>query len=282
MKIEEKENKVVVIPIYKTALSEDEKSSLRQCVSVLGRHEIRMVCPESMDISPYEEIAGRSFQAERFDDVFFEDINGYNQLLKDDAFWKRFANFEYMLIYQLDAWVFSDELDAWCSKGYDYIGAPWFEEHKTHEEGKKLWCVGNGGFSLRRIEAMRRIVSRRFSLIKTPRQVFRDEYRGLLTLPRCLFLCQPFFGTNNIQHLRHGKYPYEDMFFTYHMKGSRFELSVPGVEEAAAFSFERSPKYLFEEVTSGHLPFGCHAWRKYQYQDFWKRYISCSLQTHDA
>lgn len=30
------------------------------------------------------------------------------------------------MIYQLDAWVFNDELSSWCSLGYDYIGAPFF------------------------------------------------------------------------------------------------------------------------------------------------------------
>ena len=30
-----------------------------------------------------------------------------------------------MLIYQLDAYVFKDELLNWANKGYDYIGAPW-------------------------------------------------------------------------------------------------------------------------------------------------------------
>jgi hypothetical protein len=63
------------------------------------------------------------------------------------GFYEVFRQYEYMLIYQLDCWVFRDELEMWCDKGYDYIGAPffvkWFVDRGIY--------VGNGGFSLRKI-----------------------------------------------------------------------------------------------------------------------------------
>jgi len=40
------------------------------------------------------------------------------------AFYDAFKAFDYILIYQLDAFVFRDELEYFCSLGYDYIGAP--------------------------------------------------------------------------------------------------------------------------------------------------------------
>ncbi|MCK5681152.1 hypothetical protein KAI46_10130 [bacterium] len=49
----------------------------------------------------------------------------YNKLLVFPGFWDAFPSFEYMLIAQLDAFVFRDNLDEWCRKGYAYIGAPW-------------------------------------------------------------------------------------------------------------------------------------------------------------
>lgn len=39
-------------------------------------------------------------------------------------FYDRFAAYEYVLIYQLDAFVFADRLAEFCQMGYDYIGAP--------------------------------------------------------------------------------------------------------------------------------------------------------------
>jgi hypothetical protein len=71
-----------------------------------------------------------------------------------------------MLIYQLDAWVFKDDLMKWCNKGYDYIGAPWFEDFGSYEKGKKLWRVGNGGFSLRKIKYFCKVLSWKWPVIK--------------------------------------------------------------------------------------------------------------------
>ncbi len=55
-----------------------------------------------------------------------------------------------MLIYHLDAFVFSDRLQEFLDMGYDYIGAPWPSPVIC---GEKRLYVGNGGFSLRRIKA---------------------------------------------------------------------------------------------------------------------------------
>ena len=38
--------------------------------------------------------------------------------------------------------------------------------------------------------------------------------------------------------------------------------------------FERFPKELYE-ITK-QIPFGCHAWKKYQFEEFWKQYIELS------
>jgi hypothetical protein len=62
---------------------------------------------------------------ESFPDENFRDISCYNRMLLNDEFYARFAEYEYALIHQLDAFVFSDRLLEWCKLGYDYIGAPW-------------------------------------------------------------------------------------------------------------------------------------------------------------
>jgi hypothetical protein len=45
-----------------------------------------------------------------------------------EEFYQAFTDFEFMLIYQLDAFVFRDELADWCRSGYEYIGAPWLRD----------------------------------------------------------------------------------------------------------------------------------------------------------
>lgn len=49
-------------------------------------------------------------------------------------------------------------------------------------------------------------------------------------------------------------------------------MKIPNCEEAINFSFECSPKYLYE-LTGDRLPFGCHAWQKHDYDVFWKNFM---------
>jgi hypothetical protein len=267
---------VILIPVYKTELTNDERCSLKQCFKILGNYPIMLVCPIGMNTVQYDECAGRNIPTERFKPSFFDGIAGYNKLMKSRKFYQRFSDYDYMLIYQLDAWVFSDELEAWCRKGYDYIGAPWFEKHKSHEEGYGLWCAGNGGLSLRRIEAFIRVTNLNLRM-KSCREIFRDEYKSIGSLFHCLSrCCSPVIGTNTLGYYMNkgeASWMWEDGFFCYGLAPTRHRLNIPSPEEAAFFSFECSPKYLFEEVTQRQLPFGCHAWRKYQYEEFWKEYI---------
>jgi hypothetical protein len=58
-----------------------------------------------------------------------------------------------MLIYQLDCWAFEDRIDYFAGLGYDYFGAPWFEQNKETKKYTITSC-GNGGFSLRKIDKM--------------------------------------------------------------------------------------------------------------------------------
>ena len=126
----------VTVPIYRREPEASEKASLAQCVEVLGgSHPLILFAPESLALGPYLDIAHEA-AVERFGDRFFASVGGYNSLLLSPDFYERFSSFEHILICQLDAWVFRDELDLWCEKKYDYIGAPFYL-------GKDV-IIGNG------------------------------------------------------------------------------------------------------------------------------------------
>ena len=99
---------------------------------------------------------GFGFRLKEFDSSFFRSVNSYSRLLTLPLFYGAFCDYEYMLIAQLDAVCFRDDLDEWCRRGYDYVGAPWCHlcRHVCSPDfsypGEKL--VGNGGLSLRRIK----------------------------------------------------------------------------------------------------------------------------------
>ena len=73
-----------------------------------------------------------------FNDTYFESIYGYNQLMLNVEFYEAFSK-KYILIYQTDAFIFKDDLNYWCEKDYDYIGAPWIRSKEKLPLIKKIW-----------------------------------------------------------------------------------------------------------------------------------------------
>lgn len=261
---------VIIIPVYKSTLTDAEICSLRQCLRVLGGHDIRLIGPPELELDTYQKHFDDfqlPLQSERFDSSYSADVKGYNRLMLSPCFYERFAAWEYMLIYQLDAYVFKDELDIWCAKGYDYIGAPWMKLNRKLDEENS----GNGGFSLRRIPAFIDLFSHSGPIWGYRGLACRYRYRG--PLKRRKFILKGLFGwKNRISDFAERGDENEDLFFATlkYKKGKAFRVAP--TSEAIYFSFEESPALLYKR-TNQTLPFGCHAWEKWGYEEFWKRFI---------
>ena len=218
---------VIVIPVYKTDLKWYEKIAINRALEVLGKYHIVFCCPESLDIGLLNEKYGVEC-AERFDDSYFRSIETYNRLMMSVEFYERFFDFEYMLIYQLDAFVFSDMLERFCKLNFSYIGAPWPHcrwNVYTIRKKKYRFNVGNGGFSLRKIADFVNILKKH-----------QDEVSE---------------WTAN-----------EDVFFAYVGRVYQNEFKVAPFRVAMQFAFEFSAKRLYRK-NNRQLPFGCHAWIKF-------------------
>ena len=150
-----KEDCCVVVPVYKKNPVFFEQASLIQCVRILGqKYDICLAAPFGLDRSGYTSLCpGFKFKEKRFSGKFFESIDTYNQLCKRYEFYDAFNGYEYMLIYQLDCWIFDDNLEYFMSLGYDYIGAPWIKIDKEKNTATTDRC-GNGGFSLRKVSKL--------------------------------------------------------------------------------------------------------------------------------
>lgn len=264
---------VIVIPCYRCEMSKEERASFLQCAEIFGdRRKIVLAAPESLDCSAYQEILPRC-SVERFEDKFFASVSTYSWLLLTPEFYRRFQADDYMLIYQLDAWVFRDELDQWCEKGYDYIGAP-FVLKWGHRE--KI-IVGNGGFSLRRISAMLRVLEgdrKKMFPSALLKEFFMNHIvcgnyvRGFIPLLKMWGLFPNSRG-KYLEQIRHEKYNSEDMVFYFLSRQFTDDgLTMPDIDEAACFSLDGAPERFFKK-----LPFGCHAWMKGD-AEFWKKYIT--------
>ena len=217
---------VIVIPMYKVDLEWYEKLALKRVVEVLGKYPIVVCCPYEFNFSQIEADYGVK-KAERFSNSYFKNIEGYNNLVTSVEFYERFIDFKYLLIYQLDAFVFTDRLNSFCSLGYDYIGAPWIQpvgrcRFKNRTYNLK---VGNGGFSLRRVKACIEVLKDNIDILSE----WHDN---------------------------------EDLFFAYCGYANPKKFSVAPVNVAINFSFESSVRKLYKK-NNYNLPLGCHAWMKY-------------------
>ena len=270
----------VVIPVYKNELSAEERHSLRQCCLILRNYQIAIVTYQECDLTYYKEILMAEevvFAIELFDRSYFDSVQSYNRLLLNEDFYSRFKDYIYIFIYQLDGFIFKDELTEWCNKEYDYIGAPWFAGYKKHEDGCPLYKVGNGGVSLRKISSFLDIFDKKMPLSIFPFYVKNIRKKGLLKMGiktmKMLFIL--LFSNKTVSYYLKSYTDNrinEDCFWADGLSKTKIALKVPSVIEAAHFCIEKSPAYLFD-VVGRKLPFACHAYEKYEYESFWKKHI---------
>lgn len=240
MNILNKENIAIVIPIYKEVLTRNEQLSLRQCKKILGEYATYFIHPKGINLTNYLDEIPHAKTLE-FKNSYFANVQGYSQLMLSPFFYEKFFTYKFMLIYQLDAYVFSDDLLFWGNKNYDYVGAPWLSPPPL-TKGKPLvnmstWFinkVGNGGLSLRKVKS--------------------HYYNTLIFRPLL-----KYFIKN------------EDMFWGLFLYWLNPFFKRPTYIEALNFAFEMDPRKSFE-ITNHKLPFGVHAWEKHD-PDFWKKWI---------
>ena len=119
--------------------------------------------------------------------------------------------------------------------------------YDPHDVIDTVGSVGNGGFSLRKVDAA-------IAALTSPRRLLSDAgaehaYRGA---DHC--------------HLP------EDMFWSYEAPRLVDGFRIPRPREALNFSFETEPRFCFEH-TGGCLPFGCHGWANPLHRTIWEPYL---------
>ena len=259
----------VVIPIYTLNLDDTELLALRQCFKVLGGHDIAIIKPRSLDLSPLNRIIGGTprYRVEAFDDSYFAGREGYNRLMLSTELYERFLSSQYIFIHQTDVYVFRDELDNWCQRGYDYIGAPWLPaigdvsgynlirraiylirrglgkfKPTCHAINLK-YKVGNGGCSLRHT---------------------RHLYEASLKMTE--LLTRAANGSSNSEY-------FEDVVWSVRVNEEQpGTLSIAPCEEAVRFSVESHPSMAMR-LSGGRLPMATHAFARRRNRSFWKQYI---------
>ncbi len=269
----------VVTPIVKFPLSAEEEISLRHLRRHLGGFDRYIIGQESLP-KKFSDFAVRKFPGRYFADRF-----GYNRLLLKAEFYRAFAEYEYILIYQLDCLVFGGNLEEWCGKGWDYVGAPWLRD--TEDATKGFSGVGNGGLSLRRVRRAVEVLTSTLFLEDPKTRGLRTGDRSKVVyerlesrprLKRMVVAGKTFLHGwgyhNNVRWLTRKiarDKDHEDLFWGHEARKMVRDFRIPEPREALEFSFELAPRYCFE-MNSRRLPFGCHAWFRYD-REFWEPFL---------
>jgi hypothetical protein len=232
---------VIAIPIYKKEFDLEEQSLVDRMFTIFTNREIVFVAPQNLD-KAYYLARYPSAKLTAFPDHFFESVQGYSRLLLSVQFYETFCEKDFLLISQPDVYVFRDDLDLWLQKPYDYIGAPWPQGFSTNINigrfanvpgGTLLTTfVGNGGFSLRKIEKC-------LGMLEQDREV-----------------AQWFSATGSN----------EDLFFSL-IGSMTADMVFPNPIEASLFAMEVSPEY-FNSLNGQVTPMAAHAFRKHS-PEFW-------------
>lgn len=264
----------ILIPVYKPEPDENDKKSLGQCLTILGNHPIVFFGAHNFDFSYYQHLCKLNdlpFEKLTFNSKFFQSKEDYNKLCLTKNFYKAFNDFKYILIYQLDAWVFSDNLEHWCDKGYDYIGAPFPADLNAEPENVQFSVVGNGGFSLRRVKAMINVFDHKYHKLKKWHQIRETYKERIMSNPLWWVYCiiRTVGYRNTINYLR--KKSWEDHFFFEVARLTSF-IRIPEPLIALEFSFEYRPSIAFMQ-NGNRLPMGCHGWPWIEYEEFWNQFI---------
>lgn len=263
----------VVVPGYaREEFTSDEEISLRHMEHFLGRYDKYLVVPQGLSINR------PGFRVMGLDQRFFGSHVANTRLLLSPSFYKKFADYKYILLCHLDALVLSDQLEEWCNLDLDYIAAPWIKcDDSPYVERER---VGNGGFSLRKVESFLRVIYSDQYWVE-PDAYWRSVCAQNPGLSRYLFLLKRYLKSFRVfngarremasWYLRADGRQNEDFFWADEAVRYYPPFRVASVEVGLRFAFEVAPRRCFE-LNHGNLPFGCHAWPRYD-RAFWEPYL---------
>lgn len=143
----------IVIITHKERLSGIDEQSFKRVFNVFnGKRDIKLILKDNISYDYYEKYKEKyDFEIIKVNHEWLDSLWSYNSMSCSKEFWEMFTDYDYVLTYHTDCWVFDDRLDYFMNFGYDWYGAPWPFLNNL---------VGNSGFSLRRVSKMLEITSK--------------------------------------------------------------------------------------------------------------------------
>ena len=261
----------VVVPLsLQFNPSPDEELSLRHLTHFLGKHDKYFVAPHGLDVDyPGMKV---KYLSKRF----FGSAKAHSVMVTSPEFYESFLDYKYILMYHLDALVFSDQLLEWCETDFDLIAPPWIEhEDASYSSGTKYTGkVGNGGFALFKVASFLKVLNSSGYAIAP--EYYKKEAQKIKNGPKRLALhvkawLKHLKMFNNVRwEVARADRP-SDYFWSNRATHYYPDFKIISVDLALRFGFECVPRYCFE-LNNHILPFGCHAWQRYD-REFWEPFL---------
>ncbi|MBT8530717.1 hypothetical protein G6708_07015 [Polynucleobacter paneuropaeus] len=226
----------IVIPIYKKDFNEMELFSIAHSLKILSKYSAVFVHPYSLSLDYFKKNFSKvSFIG--FPDSYFSSVAAYNQLCYNPDFYKSFLEIDKILLLQPDAIIIKDELEAWLSKDYDYIGSP--------------ECI-NCNYGLAEIPP--------FSELKFLAPIILNGLNGGLSLRNPSAFIEAISEYPNLTSIfkNYGGGIGEDIFFSVLGRVSK-KFKVPNEIIASKFSLTGDFSG-WQRFNSGAVPMGFHRW----------------------
>ncbi len=260
----------IVVPLSKRpTLTPDEQISLRHATHYFSRYDKYLVAPAGAT----PERPG--FRVKFFPTKFFGSIAAHARMITAPLFYKTFSDYKYILMYHLDSLALSDQLEQWCQTDLDYIGPPWINCPDSPWVKKER--VGNSGFALIKVQSFLKVLYSPKPWVD-PNQYWHEYYGSkpkyiqYLNLPKKFLKRLPIFNSSRFHMFRWLQGRSEaDIFWSDEAIHYYPEFKIADVATGLRFAFEVSPRLCFER-NHHQLPFGCHAWARYD-RAFWEPYL---------
>ena len=266
----------VIIPAHKSRLTVQEQISLQACSHQLKGHDCFLLYGAATSPQAYLDIFPQLI-LQPVPDTWLSSVQHYNNMKVNPAFYDLFSHYEFMLTYELDAYIFHNDIDACHGFEYDFIGAPIFEGYLQAKPEAPFRRALNSGFSMRNISACREMLSK----LQRYKQWWKRNKFFLVNFPFLRRLVksnwQRVMDHDHLRGYLKDDYFHEDIIWTEIIPELFPAFKIAPPEVALSFSFEVNPERLYH-LNGAQLPLGCHAWPRFP--AFWESHIRLTAWDH--
>jgi len=112
----------IIIPILNPDLNPTHERLLHNSLQVLANYPVVFITFPDADLSIVREHK-EEIDVVYFSKEYFESREALGKLFLMADFYEQFSWSSFLLIHELNTWIFKDELHYWCKQGYDYLRA---------------------------------------------------------------------------------------------------------------------------------------------------------------